>query len=161
MHDEDGSEVDETGRLGEFNRQSQDNVDRGFSSDSWQKKQGHTTDLVNYISMIEAFKSGPHATTSLRICMNSCMKQPPPSGLRLNDCLLKGQPALADLYTVTLGTREHKVAFTKDISNFYQCAEADTAAQHVRRILWRFGDMDVDPIIFITTKGNFGNRPAG
>jgi hypothetical protein len=28
---------------------------------------------------------------------------------------------LADLYTVTLGIREHKVAFTKDISKFYQC----------------------------------------
>jgi hypothetical protein len=57
--------------------------------------------------------------------MNSSMKQPKPSGVSLNDCLLKGPPALADLYTVTLGIREHKVAFTKDISKFYQCVEAD------------------------------------
>jgi hypothetical protein len=41
---------------------------------------------------------------------------------------------------VTLSIREHKVAFTKDISKFYQCVEADEAAQHVRRILWRFWD---------------------
>jgi hypothetical protein len=90
---------------------------------------------VNYISMVEAFKTGLHATTPLRICMNSSMKQPKPSGVSLNDCLLKGPPALADLYTVTLGIREHKMAFTKDISKFYQCVEADKAAQHVKRIL--------------------------
>jgi hypothetical protein len=74
---------------------------------------------VNYISMVEAFKASPFATTPLRICMNSSMKQPRPYGVSLNDCLLKGPPALADLYTVTLGIREHKVAFTKDISKFY------------------------------------------
>jgi hypothetical protein len=65
--------------------------------------------------------------------------------IRFIDCLLKGPPAPADLYTVILGIRENKVAFTKDISKFYQCVEADAAAQHIRRILWRFGNVDVDP----------------
>jgi hypothetical protein len=57
--------------------------------------------------------------------------------------------------------REHKVAFTKDISKFYQCVEADEAAQHVKRILWRFGDKSKDPTIFVTTRVNYGDRPAG
>ncbi len=35
---------------------------------------------------------------------------------------------------------------------FYQCVKADTAAQYVRRILWRFRDMEVDPFIFATTQ---------
>ncbi len=87
--------------------------------------------------------------------MNSSMKQPKPSGVSLNDCLLK-PPALANLYTVTLGIREHKVAFTKDISKFYQCVEADKAAQHVRRILWRFGEKSREPTIFMTTRVNYG-----
>jgi hypothetical protein len=116
---------------------------------------------VNYINMVEAFKTGPHATTLLRICMNSSMKQPKPSGVSLNDCLLKGPPAIADLYTVTLGIREHKVAFTKDISKFYQCVETDEAAQHVRRILWRFGERTREPTSFITTRVNYGDQPAG
>jgi hypothetical protein len=111
--------------------------------------------------MVEAFKTGQHATTPLRICMNSSMKQPKPSGVSLNDCLLKGPPALANLYTVTLGIREHKVAFTKDISKFYQCVEANEAAQHVRRILWRFGERAREPTIFVTTRVNYGDRPAG
>jgi hypothetical protein len=41
---------------------------------------------------------------------------------------------------VTLGMREHKVVFNEDISKFYHCVEVDKATQHVRRILWRFGN---------------------
>ncbi len=60
-----------------------------------------------------------------------------------------------------LGMREHKVAFTKDISKFYQCVEVDKVTQHVRRILWRFRREGEDPIIFVTTRVNYGDRPAG
>jgi hypothetical protein len=149
------------GRLEEFNRQFQDNVDRRVFRPIPREEANQYKGAVNYISMVETFKTGPFATTPLRICMNSSMKQPRPSGVSLNDCLLKGPPALADLYTVTLGIREHKVAFTKDISKFYQCVEADEAAQHVRRILWRFGDKTKEPTIFVTTRVNYGDRPAG
>jgi hypothetical protein len=149
------------GRIAEFNQQFQDNVDRGVFKPISSEEATQYKGAVNYISMVEAFKTGPFATTPLRICIDSSMKQPQPSGVSLNDCLLKGPPALADLYTVTLGIREHKVAFTKDISKFYQCVEADEAAQHVRRILWRFGDRSKDPTIFVTTRVNYGDRPAG
>ncbi len=116
---------------------------------------------ITYISMVEAYKIGLFATTPLRICMNSSMKQPMPSEVSLYNCLLKGPPALADLYTVTLRIQEHKVTFTKDISKFYQCMEADETAQHVMRILWRFGDVQKDPDIFVTTKVHYGDWPAG
>ncbi len=149
------------GRIAEFNRQFQDNMNRGVFRPIPREEAERYKGAVNYISMLEAFKTGPFATTPLRICMNSSMKQPQPSGVSLNDCLLKGPPAQADLYTVTLGIREHKVAFTKDISKFYQCVEADEAAQHVRIILWRFGDRSKKPTIFVTTRVNYGDRPAG
>jgi hypothetical protein len=150
-----------TGRLDEFNRQFQDNVDRGVFKAVPREEADQYKGPVNYISMVEAFKTGPHATTPLRICMNSSMKQPKPSGVSLNDCLLKGPPTLADLYTVTLGMWEHKVAFTKDISKFYQCVEAGESAQHVRRILWRFGEGSWEPTNFVTTRVNYGDQPAG
>ncbi len=38
---------------------------------------------------------------------------------------------------------------------------ADEAAQHVRRILWRFGDKTKEPTIFVTMRVNYGDRPAG
>jgi hypothetical protein len=68
------------GRLDEFNRQFQDNVDRGVFKAIPREEAGKYKGPVNYISKVEAFKTGPHATTPLRICMSSSMKQPKPSG---------------------------------------------------------------------------------
>jgi hypothetical protein len=93
------------GRLEEFNRQFQDNVDGVVFRPISREEAGQYKGAVNYIRMVEAFKTGLHATTPLRICMNSSMKQPKPSGVSLNDCLLKEPPALTNLYTVTLGFR--------------------------------------------------------
>jgi hypothetical protein len=39
--------------------------------------------------------------------------------------------------------------------------EADETAQHVRRILWRFGNKVEVPTIFVTTRVNYGDKPAG
>ncbi len=84
---------------------------------------------VNYISMVEAFKEGPHSTTPLRICMSSSLKQPYPVSLSLNDCLIKGPSALVDLFTVTMCIREHRYALTKDLPKFYQRGEMEAVAK--------------------------------
>ena len=55
--------------------------------------------------------------------MNSSMKQPQPVVKSLNDLLMKGPPALADLFFVTLGMREHKYAIAKDLSKFHSWAQ--------------------------------------
>ncbi len=95
------------GRTEEFNKQFYETVERGvfkeISRDEMEKWEGP----VNYITMVEAFKEGPHSTTPLRICMNSSLRQPKPVSMALNDCLMKGPSALVDLFTVTLGIREH------------------------------------------------------
>ncbi len=116
---------------------------------------------VNYITMVEAFKEGPHSTTPLRICMNSSLRQLKPVSLALNDCLMKGPPALVDLFTVTLGIREHRYALTKDLSRFYQRVDADPLAQHLRRVMWQGGDESAEMKVYITTTVNFGDKPAG
>ena len=74
---------------------------------------------------------------------------------------MKGPPALADLYSVTLGLREHRFALTKDLSKFYNCVEADEIAQHTCRVVWRDGNEKAEPKIYITTTVNFGDKPAG
>ena len=50
---------------------------------------------------------------------------------------------------------------TKDISKFYNSILADSVAQHVRRIVWRDGNPEADPQIYVTTTVNFGDKPAG
>jgi hypothetical protein len=42
------------------------------------------------------------------------------------------------LFTVILGIREHRVAFNKDISKFYQNIQGDETAQHMKIILRSF-----------------------
>jgi hypothetical protein len=66
------------GRLDEFNQQFQNNVDRGVFRPIPKEEADQYKGAVNFISMVEAYKTGPHATTPLRICMNSSMKQPKP-----------------------------------------------------------------------------------
>jgi len=75
--------------------------------------------------------------------------------------LIKGPSALADLFSVSLGHREHIFALAKDLSKFYQCVDVDELAQHLRRVVWRGGQLDKEPEIFITTTVNFGDHPAG
>src|SRR5450830_458158 len=150
-----------TKRLAEFNEQFYQTVERGVFRKLTREEMADYKGPVNYVTMVEALKNGPHATTPLRICMNSAMKQPQPSGRSLNDCLMKGPSALADLFTTTLGMREFRYALTKDLSKFYQRVDVDELAQHVRRIVWRGGDLQRDPDVYVTTTVNFGDKPAG
>jgi hypothetical protein len=94
--------------------------------------------LVNYITMVETFKEGPHSTTPLRICMNSSLRHPKPVSMALNDCLMKGPSAL--VITVTLRVREHRYALTKDLSKIYQRVDAEPFSQHLRQVMWRGRD---------------------
>ncbi len=149
------------GRVEEFNSQFRDTVERGVFRELSEEELKGWKGPLNYIAMVEAFKNGPHATTTLRICMNSSLKQPPPVKKSLNDCLMKGPPALVDLFTITLSFREHRYALAKDLSKFYQKVEADELTQHMRRILWRDCDGSKEMRIYVTMTVNFGDRPAG
>ena len=68
---------------------------------------------------------------------------------------------MVDLFCVTLGFREYRHALTKDLSKFYNRVEADPIAQHVRHVIWRDGDLEAKPRVFITTTVKFGDRPEG
>jgi hypothetical protein len=143
-----------------FNEQFNDTVERGVFKKLTPKEAAAWGGPINYISFVVAYKNGPHATTPLRICMNSAMKQPG-SNKSLNDLLAKGPPALADLFSVSLGHREYVFALAKDLSKFYQRVDADELAQHLRRVVWRGGNLNKEPDVYLTTTVNFGDKPAG
>jgi len=149
------------GHTEEFNEEFYKTVEHGVFKEITREEMAAWDGPVNYISMVEAFKEGPHSTTPLRICMNSSLKQPQPVSLSLNDCLVKGPSALVDLFTVTLRIREHRYALKKDLSKFYQIVDADPIAQNLRRVMWRGGDMSAEMKVYITMTVNFGDKPAG
>ena len=83
------------GSVDEFNQVFNDIVSRGVFKELTAEELDSWSGPVNYITMVEAFKTAPNATTPLRIC-NSAMKQPPPVSKSLNDILMKGPSALTD-----------------------------------------------------------------
>ena len=147
-----------TKQLEAFNSQFQDSVKRGVFRRLGEEEKKNYAGPVNYITIVEAFKSDPHATTPLRLCMNSSMKY---AGYSLNDILMKGPSALNDLFSVTLGFRKFQVGFVKDLSKFYQSVAASERDQHLRRVIWRDGDNSKIPEVYVTATVNFGDKPAG
>ena len=147
-----------TKQLESYDEQFLENVERGvFRKVSDEELQAYTGP-VNYISIVEAFKEGPHSTTPLRLCMNSSLKY---KGLSLNDILMKGPAALNDILNVTLGFRSHQCAVIKDISKFYQSVLVGPRDQHLRRVLHRKGAHQDRPDIYKTMTVNFGDKIAG
>ena len=67
-------------RLAEFNDAFKDIVDRGVFKELSSQAIDDWKGPINYISIVCAYKSGPHQSTPLRLCMNSIMKQPQPVG---------------------------------------------------------------------------------
>ena len=147
-----------TGQLQEFDTQMQETIKRGIFREVTKKEMEEYNGPINYITIVETFKPGPHSTTPIRLCMNSSLKY---AGISLNDLLMKGPSALNDLFGVTLGFRRHKVGFAKDLSKFYQSVLACERDQHLRRVLWRGGEADKLPSVYVTTTVNFGDKPAG
>ncbi len=144
-----------TGRLEDFNKVFQDSVDRGVFREITDPYEHRGP--VNYISLVEAFKEGPLATTPLRICLNSSLSF---RGRSLNGILMKGPSALTELFGVAVRFREPAVAVVRDLKKFYQSVNAVPEDQHLRRVVWRFGE-DGAPRTFISMTVNFGDRPAG
>ncbi len=142
-------------REDEFNRLFAEHIERGvFKEVDPEEYDGATF----YVTVVEAYKAGPAATTPIRLCINSSLRY---GGLSLNDILYKGPSALNDLVAVALGFRQHRVALIKDIKKFYQTIAASERSQHVRRLVWRDCDPNKPVRTFVTSTVNFGDRPAG
>lgn len=146
------------GQWEKFEEQFDDAVKRGVFVKLSQYEIENYSGPVNYVTLTEAFKDGDQVTTPVRLCMNSSMKY---GGVSLNDLLMKGPSSLNDIFNVMLNFRKYEVGFVKDISKFYQSIIASEQDQHLRRVLWRSGQNDKQPDVYVTTTVNFGDRPAG
>ena len=145
-------------QLAAFDEQFMETVERGIFKEVTQEELEEYKGPINYISIVEAYKPGPHSTTPLRLCMNSSLKF---RGISLNDIMMKGPSALNDILAVTLGFRSHQIAIVKDISKFYQSVLVVERDQHLRRVLHRPGGELMPPKIYKTTSVNFGDKQAG
>lgn len=146
------------GQLEAFDQQFLEAVDRGVFRPLTKTEAAGYKGPINYVSIVEAYKPGPHVTTPIRLCMNSSLKF---RGISLNDILVKGPSSLNDIFSVMLGFRRYRVGLLMDISKFYQSVHSCERDQHLRRVLWRAKRKDSSLTTFVTTRVNFGDRPAG
>ncbi len=144
------------GRLDEFNAAFNETVERGVFAPVAEPDRYRGP--INYISLVEAFKEGPGATTPLRLCLNSSLAY---RGRSLNSILMKGPSALTELYSVAVKFRQWEVAVVRDLKKFYQSVEAAEPDRHLRRVVWRQGDEAAPITTYISTTVNFGDKPAG
>jgi hypothetical protein len=63
-------------RTKDFNAEIYKTVERSVFKEIGPEEMAAWDGPVNYISMVDAFKEGPHSTTPLRICMNSSLNSP-------------------------------------------------------------------------------------
>ena len=147
--------LEKRGQLSAYDAQFQENIDRGVFEEVTEEEARSYKGPVNYISIVETFKPGPHSTTPLRLFMNSSMKY---QGNSLNDIMMKGPSALNDLLSVTIGFRSHQVAIVKDIAKFYQSVHVVVRDKHLRRVLWNPGNKLDKPKIYKTNVVNFGDK---
>ena len=74
-------------------------------------------------------------TTSLRVVFNASQKST--SNLSLNDVLCVGPAIQYDLFNILINFRQHKIAFTADISKMYRQVRIREEQRDLQRIIWR------------------------
>lgn len=74
-------------------------------------------------------------TTQTRVVFNASSTTI--SGYSLNDILMVGPTIQPDLFTILLQFRQHRVAFTADISKMYRCIWVHEDDRPLQCILWR------------------------
>ena len=94
---------------------------------------------VHYLP-IQAVISPKSATTPLRLVTNSSLIDPS-TGLSLNSILAKGPMYLNDMWEMLVRFRHQECGLCGDISKAYFQMHTGPVEKHVRRVLWRDGDV--------------------
>ena len=79
-------------------------------------------------------------TTPYRLVTNSSLEDPE-TGLSLNGILAKGPMALNDTWDITVRFRHVECGLSADISKAYYQMKTGSCEKHLRRVLWRHGEV--------------------
>ena len=91
-------------------------------------------------------------TTPLRVVTNTSVKNRN-AGISPNSCMQEGPNALSSLLEVLLGFRLCEVALVYDMTKAYQSIKTGDVERNVRRIVWRWGNLDVNWEIYDQVAG--------
>ena len=99
-------------------------------------------------------------TTPLRVVTNTSLKNRN-TGISPNSCMQEGPNALSSLLEVLLGFRLCEVALVYDMTKAYQSIKTGDVERNVRRIVWRWGNLDANCEIYGYEVVTFGDQVVG
>ena len=114
---------------------------------------------VSYVAHHDVHKPDS-TTTPLRVVTNTSLKNIN-AGLSPNDCMQEGPNALSSLLEVLIGFRMCEVGLVYDMTKAYQSIQTGEIEKHVRRLVWRWGDVDGSWDILAYNVVTFGDQIAG
>ena len=112
----------------------------------------------HYVSIQHVLNPGSN-TTPLRLVTNSSLRDPR-SGLSVNDVVAKGPNYLSDTYDLLIRFRGYLTGLIADVTKAYYVMSTGLVEMHLRRVVWRHGDVtkEFDTYGFLVV--SFGDRPA-
>ena len=112
---------------------------------------------VHYISL-QAVENEDSDTTPMRVVSNSSLSDR--KGLSLNSILMKGPNTLSDQWSILNKWRSYEVGLCSDVTKAYHSLRTGEVEKHLRRVLWRFGNLDSNWKVFAFSTVSFGDKPA-
>ena len=112
---------------------------------------------THYVSLQHVINESS-STTPLRIVTNSSLSDR--KGLSLNSILMKGHDTLSDQWDVLSRWRTYEIALCSDVTKAYYSLRTGEVEKHVRRVCWRYGNLDNQWKVFGFRTVSFGDRPA-
>ena len=145
--------------LAAYNEELKKAIDRGAIVRLSEEEISSYEGPVSYVAHHDVHKPDS-TTTPLRVVTNTSLKNIN-SGLSPNQCMQEGPNALSSLLEVLLGFRMYEVGLVYDMTKAYQSIGTGAVERNVRRIVWRWGDVNAPWEILAYDVVTFGDQIAG
>ena len=139
-----------------YNEQFQELLDRGVLVEITEEEDKQHQGPSFFASHHDVYKPGS-TSTPIRLVINPSLKF---NGLSPNDVWVKGPNSLNDMFGILLRFREHKYAVAGDMKKMYTMIHTTHKEKFLRKLLWRFMNVDQDFKTYGLDRVMFGDRPA-
>ena len=145
--------------LDAYNAELRKSMERGAIVQLTEEEINSYVGPVSYVAHHDVHKPDS-TTTPLRVVTNTSLKNIN-AGLSPNDCMEEGPNALSSLLEVLIGFRMCEVGLVYDMTKAYQSIQTGEVEKHVRRLVWRWGDVNSSWDILAYNVVTFGDQIAG
>ena len=150
--------MDKLGQTKAANEVFQKMIDTGALEEISATELGMWTGPIHYLPIQGVFKP-TSMTTPVRLVTNSSLVDPD-TCLSLNSILAKGPMYLNDMWEILVRFRDQEAGLCGDIAKAYYQMFTGALEYHVKRVLWRSGEVGTPWKIYAFRVVSMGDTPA-